>query len=69
MSIEEIKQRILDHKDFFGGDFIFVQELEEATTKEEIGRVLDRQRNHLEDMLSDALSSHDSFKQSLKLPY
>lgn len=58
---------MLAFEDFYGGDLLGVSEVESAKTKEELEKIIDDHRNHMEDMLSDAHSHLDTFKRRLGL--
>ncbi|MDQ7798512.1 MAG: hypothetical protein RDU76_06175 [Candidatus Edwardsbacteria bacterium] len=67
MKIAEIKKKLLEWHDFFGGDLLWEDEIKRAKTKVELGQILERHRMHMEDMLSDAKSHLDSFKEEIGL--
>ncbi len=67
MTIEEIKAKMLSHKDFYGGDIMQRDEINNAKTKVELNKIMNDYSTHLEMMALDAQSHHDSFKRSLGL--
>lgn len=69
MTIEKIKKEMLAHKDFYGGDIPYTDEIKRATTKKELAALMDRYSSLLEDMAIDAQSRHDKFKRKLGLNY
>jgi hypothetical protein len=69
LTIEEIKEKMKAYRDFYGGDFLDVSEIEKATSKKELAAIIERHKSHMEDMLSDAISHLDDFKQRVELMY
>jgi len=69
MEIEEIKSKMLNFQDFFGGQLLYIDDVEDCKSKEELERIIDRHGGHLEDLLSDAKSHLDKFKQKCELGY
>ncbi len=69
MTITQIKSAMLNHRDFFGGDIMYTDEIKKAKSKKDLAKIMDRYRNHLEDMANDACSYHDNFKKKLGLNF
>lgn len=69
MKIEDIKKEMLNYRDFYGGELLEVGEIEKATTKEELEKIIENHRSHLEMMLSDANGHLDNLKRRCKLGY
>jgi hypothetical protein len=69
MTIKEMKRRMLKFKDFYGGDFLDSSDIIGAKNTKELNSIIERQRHHMEDMLSDAHSHLDSFKRKLGIGY
>lgn len=67
MTIKEIKQAMLQYKDFYGGDIPDTEAIEKAKSKKELAALLNNHSYRLEDMLADAQSHLRSFKQKLGL--
>ena len=67
MKISEIKKEMLKHRDFYGGDIIYVEEINKAKSKKELAKIIEDHRSHQEAMLSDASSTLDIFKRKLGL--
>lgn len=67
MIIEQIKAKMLEYRDFYGGDIMYAQEIKEAKTKKELAKIINNYRGHLEDMLSDAHGHLDNFKTEIGL--
>ena len=63
--LSEIKERMLNFKDFYGQDLLGVDEVNNCNSKAELARILDEHEGHLEDMLSDARSNLSNFRESL----
>jgi len=53
--------------DFYGGDIPDHEAIRQAKTKDELADVLSKHKRYLEDMLCDAISHLDSFKNELGL--
>lgn len=56
MTINEIKQRMKEYKDFYGGDLINVDDIDSCKTKSELKEIINNHYNFLEDQLADAKS-------------
>jgi hypothetical protein len=69
MTIENIKKEMLKYRDFYGGNLLEVGEIENATTKEELEKIIENHRSHMEAMLSDANGHLDNLKRKCKLGY
>ncbi len=69
MTIEETKEEMLKFKDFYGFELSRIDEIEQATTKEDLSRILTLHENLLEDMLHDAKSHLDNFKRKCQLTH
>lgn len=69
MKIENIKKEMLKYRDFYGGELLDVCAIEKATTKEELEKIIERHRSHIEAMLSDANRHLDNLKRRCKLGY
>ena len=67
MKIDEIKKEMLAHRDFFGGDIMYRDEIKKAKTKKELAKIMDNYGTHLEMMANDAQSHHSNFKRKLGL--
>ncbi len=67
MKISEIKQKMLNHKDFFGGDIMQTDEIEKAKTKKELAEIMDSYESHLKMMSIDAISHHSRFRREIGL--
>jgi len=65
MTIEQAKQKIRGYRDFFGYDIIYQQEIEEATTFEELCEILTYYDKHIEDMCNDAQNHLSRFRKEL----
>lgn len=67
MKIYEIKEQMINYRDFYGGDLLEVSEVQKAKTRKELYDILERHRSHMESMLADANSHLDNFKKKLGL--
>lgn len=69
LTLEKIKAEMKKYRDFYGGDLISLNEIDNAATKKELAELIEQHRSHLEMMLADALSHIDSFKNNLGLSW
>jgi geranylgeranyl pyrophosphate synthase len=67
MTLRETKKKMLAYRDFYGGDLICEDEIKKAKTKKELSELIERHRNFMEDMLSDAMSHLEDFKKEVDL--
>ncbi len=67
MTIDKIKIAMLNHRDFFGGDIMYTDEIKKAKTKKDLSKIMDNYGVHLETMAIDAQRHHDNFKKKLGL--
>jgi hypothetical protein len=67
MTINAIKKKMLEFRDFYGGDLCDIAAIERATTEKELAKIIEDHRDHMEAMLADADSHLDQFKKSLGL--
>lgn len=65
MKIEEIKKEMTKYRDFYGGDLL--GDIDKAKTKKELNAIIERHRDFMRDMLSDADGHLDQLKQRLGL--
>lgn len=69
MNINTIKNEMIKFRDFYGGDLLYVDEVKNANTKEELEKIIELHRDHMESMLCDANSHLNNFKRKLGLGY
>lgn len=69
MTISEIKDKMKLYTDFYGGDLLDTKEIDEAKTKAQLSLIIEKHRDHLESMLSDAHSHLDAFKTEMGLNF
>ncbi len=67
LSIKDIKLKMVEFRDFYGGDLLYEDEIKKSKTKKELASILEKHRSFMEDMLSDAMSHLDNFKKSVGL--
>ncbi len=67
MKIADIKKKMIDHRDYFGGDIPQTDEIEKAKTKKELARIMNSYEKTLELMAVDAISHHSRFRKELGL--
>jgi len=67
MKLKELKNKILEWTDFFGGDIISEDAVRNAKNKEDLSAALEVHRSFMEDQLCDANSHLDDFKKELGL--
>ena len=65
--IENLKEKMLNYVDFFGGGFIDLLAIRNATTKEELEKEFQKHHDFMADALSDAQSSLAKFKKEIGL--
>lgn len=65
MNIDEIKKQMKEYRDFFGGDLINVDEIDNCANKGELRRLIDRHSEHIEMQCSDALRHLDRLTERL----
>jgi hypothetical protein len=67
MTIAEIKKAMKAYRDYYGGDLLESGEIDNATTKKELAKIIEKHRAFMEDMLCDAFSHLDDFKNKVGL--
>ena len=67
MKLEEIKKSMLEYTDLLGGKLLDVQEIKDATTKEDLAIIIDKHHDFINDMAKDTQSSLARYKTSLGL--
>lgn len=65
MTLEKIKQEMINYRDFYGGDLFNSDEISTAKTKKDLNRIIEKHRSYMEAMLSDANSHLDSLKRKI----
>lgn len=66
-TVKEIKEKMLAHRDFFGGHIMYTDEIKKAMSKKQLAKIMDNYGAHLEMVAVDAMSHHDNFKKELGL--
>jgi len=56
MEIKEIKEKMKFYKDFYGGDLLGIDEIDDCKTKFALEQILSKHEKHMEMMLSDAMN-------------
>lgn len=67
MTIKQIKEKILNWTDFYGGDIIDREEVKTAKTKKELTDSLHHHKRFLENQNIDAISHLEEFEKELGL--
>lgn len=67
MRISEIKKKMITYEDYYGGQFLNIEAIKNAKTKEELSDLIDSHDRFIEDMCNDAQSSLSRFKKDLGL--
>jgi hypothetical protein len=67
MTINEIKKKMLSWQDFYGGDMMYQDEINQATTKKQLSEIMNEYFRYLEDLANDAQKDCEEFKKSLGL--
>lgn len=67
MTLKETKDKMIEYRDFYGGDLS--GDIQRARSKKELSKIIDDHESLMEEMLADAKSDLNTFKESLDLPY
>ncbi len=67
MRINEIKKKMISYEDYYGYEFLDVEAIKNAKTKEELSDLIDSHDRFIEDMCNDAQSSLGRFRKDLGL--
>ena len=67
MNLQQLKNKMIAFRDFYGGDLLMVEEVENAETEQQLAEIIENHRNHIEDMANDAIRHLDRFKSQLGL--
>lgn len=65
MTIPQIKKKMLEYQDFYGGDFINSDDIKNAKTLDDLKEITEKHRHFMENMLSDANAHLDNFKREI----
>lgn len=65
--LEDIKNQLLNYRNFYGGDISETDLIKNATSMEDIAYILDKHERLLEDMLCDARSHLNNFRRKIGL--
>lgn len=69
MNLQEIKEKMIAYKDFFGGDILEIDLVESAKSKTELKSIIANHRTHLEMQANDAQDDLDRFQNSIGLGF
>lgn len=64
-TLQEIKQKMKEYKDFFGGELLDFYEIDKAQTKQELSAIIDRHYSFLESQCNDAQHALERFHQEI----
>lgn len=67
MKISDKKKKMLEWRDFYGGDIFYTDEIQKAKTNKELLEIMDMYYRHLEDVANDAGRHCENFTRSLGL--
>ena len=67
MTLKNIKKEMTEYIDFYGGDLSDIDAIKKATSKKELSKIIEQHRDFMTDMLSDAYSHLDHFKERIGL--
>lgn len=67
MNIKEIKKEMKAYRDFYGGELFDHNEIDKATTKVELAKIIENHRVEMEERAKDADSHLDAFKKRIGL--
>lgn len=65
MKISDIKKKMLDFEDFYGGDLLNRSDIRKARTKNQLIEIIENHRRHMSDMLCDANRHLNNLKKKL----
>ena len=67
MTLKNIKQKVLNYRDFYGADIMYTDRIKSAKNKSQIAEVIHNYRHFLELQAIDAQKHLDEFERSLNL--
>jgi hypothetical protein len=67
MNLKSIKTEMKNYRDLYGGSLLDCAEIDSAQTKEELEKIIENHRSHMEAILSDANGHLDRFKKRIWL--
>lgn len=67
MKIKEVKTRMIEYRDLFGGSLINAEEISKCSTKKELAELIDAHEIFLEGIVNDAQNSLMRFKRNIGL--
>jgi hypothetical protein len=67
MNLQEQKKKMLEFKDFYGGQLLDFDDIQKAKSKWQLAKIIDNHYNHIESMCNDAQSSLERFKKEIQL--
>lgn len=67
LTLAETKKKMIEWRDFYGGDIIYIDEIKSAKNKKQLSEILDRYGRHLENVAIDAETHRLNFKKEIGL--
>lgn len=67
MRITEIKKKMMEWEDFYGGDIFYTAEIRNAKTKKALADIMETYSRYLEDQAIDAQTHFEGFVKELGL--
>lgn len=67
MNIEDVKQKMKEYRDLFGNEFLDHADIDGCESIYDFDRIIERHREHLNSMISDAEADLDIFKKRLDI--
>lgn len=66
--LDGVRKKMKEYRDFYGGELFGIDEIDKAETDDDLSRIFFEHEQHMESMLSDAISHLERFKKGLFLP-
>jgi hypothetical protein len=65
MTIKQIKKKMKEYRDFYGGDLLNVGDIDVCKTKGELLAIVNKHKRYMEMMLIDALTHIENFEKEI----
>lgn len=69
MTLQEIKEKMITYRDFFGGEFLEHHLIKSAENKADLKSIIKNHRDHLEMIANDAQHSLDRYQDLIGLGF
>lgn len=67
LTLDEIKSKMIDWRDFYGGQLLDIEAVKKANTKEELIEIIEEHSQHIEAMETDAQGHLSKFQKEIGL--